>query len=168
MLLRNNNLIILKFKRSFEKNRNELLGLGFGRYPAFVRSDVQPEQIPVFQFHDVSMATLEPTLEFIARNHYVTLTGDEYYQRVIDASPRQERELMLTFDDGQASLYTVAFPLLSKFKQRAVAYVVPGRVADGVTKPYGDDLDRPLCSWRQIREMYESGVIDVQSHSLYH
>lgn len=168
LLLRNDNLIILKFKRSFEKNRNELFGLGFGQYPAFVRSDVQPEQIPVFQFHDVSRATLEPALEFIARNHYVTLTGDEYYQRVIGALPKQEREVLLTFDDGQASLYSVAFPLLRKFKQRAVAYIVPGRVPDerGVLPQHNPE--RALCTWRQIREMYESGVIDVQSHSLYH
>lgn len=169
MLLRNDNLIILKFKRSFEKNCNELLGLGFGQYPAFVRSDVQPEQIPVFQFHDVSVATLEPALEFIARNHYVTLTGDEYYQRVIGVFPRQEREVMLTFDDGQASLYSVAFPLLRKFKQRAVAYIVPGRIPDEPGKlAQHNNTDRALCTWRQIREMYESGVIDVQSHSLYH
>ncbi|MCA9422558.1 MAG: polysaccharide deacetylase family protein, partial [Nitrospira sp.] len=121
-----------------------------------------------FQFHDVSMATLEPTLAFIARNHYVTLTGEEYYQRVIGASPRQERELMLTFDDGQDSLYSIAFPLLRKFKQRAVAYIVPGRVPDGPAKPSQKNPDSALCTWRQIREMYESGVIDVQSHSLYH
>ncbi|HNP59528.1 MAG TPA: polysaccharide deacetylase family protein [Nitrospirales bacterium] len=161
-------MTIRHFKRSFEKNRNELLGLGLGRYPLFVRSDVQPEQIPVFQFHDVSTATLQPILEFIARNDYVTLTGDEYYERTVGASPRGDREVLLTFDDGQASLYTVAFPLLDKFKQRAVAYIVPGRVPDGVTNLSGNDLDSALCSWPQIREMHSSGVIDFQSHSLYH
>jgi len=161
-------LTIRHFKRSFEKNRNELFGLGLGRYPAFVRSDVPPEQIPVFQFHEVSTATLQPVLEFIARNDYVTLTGDEYYKRVAGASPRGDREVMLTFDDGQASLYAVAFPLLRKFKQRAVAYIVPGRVPDGVETLQENDTDRALCNWLQIREMYASGVIDVQSHSLYH
>lgn len=142
--------------------------MGLGRYPAFVCSDVQPEQIPVFQFHDVSTATLEPVLEFIARNNYVTLTGDEYYERVVGASPRRDREVMLTFDDGQASLYTVAYPLLRKFKQRAVAYIVPGRVSNEEETLQENDTDRALCNWLQIREMYESGVIDVQSHSLYH
>lgn len=161
-------MIIRRITRSFEKNRNELFGLGLGRYPAFVRSDVQPEQIPVFQFHDVSPATLEPVLEFLARNDYETLTGDEYYERVVGASPRRDREVMLTFDDGQASLYTVAYPLLRKFKQRAVAYIVPGRVSEGETNSNENDMDRALCSWLQIREMYDSGVIDFQSHSLYH
>ncbi len=161
-------MIIRHIKRSVEKNRNELLGLGLGRYPAFVRSDVQPEQIPVFQFHDVSPATLEPILEFLARNDYETLTGDAYYERVVGASPRWNREVMLTFDDGEASLYTVAFPLLRKFRQRAVAYIVPGRVPDGVEPLHGNDTDSALCNWLQIREMHTSGVIDVQSHSLYH
>lgn len=142
--------------------------MGLGRYPAFVRSDVDPEQIPVFQFHDVSTASLEPVLEFIAHNNYVTLTGDEYYERIVDTSLRRKREVMLTFDDGQASLYTVAFPLLIKFKQRAVAYIVPGRVSDGVANLHANDTGRALCSWPQILEMHRSGVIDFQSHSLYH
>jgi Polysaccharide deacetylase len=161
-------LIIRHLKRSFEKNRNELLGLGLGRYPEFVRWDVQPEQIPVFQFHDVSTATLEPVLEFIARNDYKTLTGDEYYERIVGVSPRRDREVMLTFDDGQTSLYSVAFPLLRKFKQRAVAYIVPGRVLEEEKILQDKDTDSSLCSWLQIREMHASGVIDMQSHSLYH
>lgn len=160
--------MIRRLRRALEKNCNELLGLGLGRYPAFVRLDVQPEQIPVFQFHDVSTATLEPVLEFLARNDYETLTGDAYCERVVGASPRRDREVMLTFDDGQTSLYTVAFPLLSKFKQRAVAYIVPGRVPDGVENRHGNDTDSALCNWLQIGEMHTSGVIDIQSHSLYH
>lgn len=161
-------MIIRHFKRSIEKNQNELLGVGLGRYPAFVRVDVPPEQIPVFQFHDVSRATLEPALEFLAKNEYETLTGDEYCERVVGASPPRHREVMLTFDDGQASLYTVAFPLLRTLKQKAVAYIVPGRVPGGEKPANEPDMDRALCNWLQIREMHEGGVIDFQSHSLYH
>ncbi|GJL69212.1 MAG: hypothetical protein NPIRA06_18470 [Nitrospirales bacterium] len=142
--------------------------MGLGRYPAFVRADVPPEQIPVFQFHEVSRATLEPVLEFMAINDYYTLSGDEYYERVLRASPRRDREVMLTFDDGYISLYTVAFPILKKFKQKAVAYIVPGRVPDGEQHPNKNDMDGVLCSWLQIGEMHDSGVIDFQSHALYH
>ncbi len=142
--------------------------MGLGRYPAFVRVDVSPEQIPVFQFHEVSTATLEPVLAFMANNEYSTLTGDEYYERIVGASPRRDREVMLTFDDGYASLYAVAFPILQKFKQKAVAYIVPGRIPEGEINSNENDMDRALCSWLQIREMHDSGVIDFQSHSLYH
>ncbi|MFZ1744756.1 MAG: polysaccharide deacetylase family protein [Nitrospirales bacterium] len=161
-------MIIRHFKRSVEKNRNELLGVGLGRYPGFVRVDVPPEQIPVFQFHDVSTAKLEPALEFLAKNDYETLTGDEYWERVVGASSPRNREVMLTFDDGQISLYTIAFPLLRTLKQKAVAYIVPGRVPGGENPMNEHDMDRALCSWQQIREMHERGVIDFQSHSLYH
>ena len=160
--------MIRRLRRALEKNRNELLGLGLGHYPAFVRSDVPPKKIPVFQFHDVSKATLEPVLEFLARNDYETLTGDGYYERVVGASPRRDRDVMLTFDDGEASLYTVAFPLLRRFQQRAVAFIVPGRVPDGVDNLHGSDTDSALCNWLQIREMHTSGVLDIQSHSLCH
>lgn len=161
-------VIIRRLRRALEKNRNELFGLGLGRYPAFVRRDVAPVQIPVFQFHDVATATLETLLKFLSRNDYATLTADEYFDRVSGAAPSRDREVLLSFDDGHESLYSVAFPLLRKFGQKAVAYIVPGRVPDRLDDSRGDDDSHALCDWSQILEMYESGVIDAQSHSMYH
>ncbi len=62
----------------------------------------------------------------------------------------------LTFDDGSASDYTEAFPVLSELGLRATFFVVPTFV------------ERPgHVTWQQLREMVAAGM-EVGSHSLTH
>ena len=62
----------------------------------------------------------------------------------------------LTFDDGAASDYTVAFPILCELKMRATFFVVPTLI------------ETPgHVAWSQLREMVAAGM-EVGSHSLTH
>jgi peptidoglycan/xylan/chitin deacetylase (PgdA/CDA1 family) len=62
----------------------------------------------------------------------------------------------LTFDDGHASNYTQAFPVLAELGLRATFFVVPTRV------------DTPgHVTWAQLREMTAAGM-EIGSHSLTH
>jgi peptidoglycan/xylan/chitin deacetylase (PgdA/CDA1 family) len=62
----------------------------------------------------------------------------------------------LTFDDGAASDYEVAFPMLRELGMRATFFVVPTLV------------DTPgYVGWAQLREMVAAGM-EVGSHSLTH
>jgi peptidoglycan/xylan/chitin deacetylase (PgdA/CDA1 family) len=62
----------------------------------------------------------------------------------------------LTFDDGHASDYTEAFPVLHELGLRATFFVVPTLV------------DTPgFVRWDQLREMVAAGM-EVGSHSLTH
>jgi peptidoglycan/xylan/chitin deacetylase (PgdA/CDA1 family) len=62
----------------------------------------------------------------------------------------------LTFDDGAASDYTVAFPILCELGLRATFFVVPTLV------------DTPgFVTWAQLREMVAAGM-EIGSHSLTH
>jgi len=159
-----------RLRRIVEKHRGEVEGLVLRRYPAFVlgKREADDSEIPVFAIHEVSAAELTPMLEYLAANGYSTLTADAYLDRGGRRRRRPgggpAREVLLTFDDGHVSLYRVAFPALRRLGQKAVAYVVPGRVPEGGAA--GDD--RALCHWGELAEMHTSGVIDVQSHSLLH
>lgn len=153
-----------------EKNWHEVEGILLRKYPNFVLSDRAHylDRIPAFVFHGVTGELLDPMLEFLSDNGYRTLTADEYMERLGRRERGREREVLLTFDDGHKSLYTVAYPVLKRFGFKAVAYVVPGMVPDGNDSNGGGTCKRNLCNWEQIREMHASGVIDFQSHSLYH
>ena len=154
-----------RVRRLYEKHRGEMQGLLLGRYPSFVRgSDRALESIPAFAFHAVSLELLEPLLAFLRDNDYATLTADEFVERASRRGPRR-REVLLTFDDGHASLYDVAYPLLWRYGMRAVAFVVPGLVPERVSAA---TADAELCSWEQLRTMSASGMIDVQTHSMFH
>jgi hypothetical protein len=144
-----------------------MLGLIFRRYPDFILSDFAQKltEIPVFVFHEVTAEYIEPMFHFLAENKYATLTADEYIARQIKREKGQEREVLLTFDDGYKSLYNVAFPALKRFGLNAVAYIISGAVPEG--QCHGVQ-DKTICNWDEIREMHESGIIDIQSHSMYH
>ena len=118
-----------RVQRTVEKNQKELLGLVLRRYPAFILRDSVDEAagVPAFAFHDVTSAALEPMLCFLSNNGYATLTADEYVERQIRPDRRRQREVLLTFDDGLNSLYTVVYPALKRFGLKAVAYIVPAR-----------------------------------------
>ena len=158
-----------RIQRMIEKNRNDFFGILLRKYPAFVLSDRESvvTDIPAFVFHDVTVNLLEPMLEFLAENKYRTLTADDYVERVVRRQRGQECEVLLTFDDSHKSLYSVAYPALKRYGLKAVAYIVPG-----MTPEYDVSTSKmweaSLCTWREITEIHESGVLDVQSHSMYH
>jgi hypothetical protein len=76
--------------------------------------------------------------------------------------------VLLTFDDGHRSLYTVAYPAFKRHRLKAVAYIVPGMTPESDDEQRSNRVERSLCSWKEIEEMHKSGTIDVQSHSMYH
>lgn len=140
-------------------------------YPPFVTGggDETPESVPVFSFHDVVPDKFAEQLEYLCLNGYQAITSAEYLER--NGKTKGERVVMLTFDDGRASLWNVAYPLLKKHGLCAVAFIPAGEMREAVTAraptistAVGDgDV---LCSWPEIVAMRD--VIDFQSHSLYH
>lgn len=69
--------------------------------------------------------------------------------------------VVISFDDGLESFYKYAYPLLKKYKMPAVNFVITYRNEN--YRPSNAELN-PL-SPEEIGEMYESGLIDIQSHS---
>ncbi len=143
-------------------------------YPGFVTSGKglkAPERIPVFSFHNVTQESFETQLDYLKRNGYETVTADEYLDRC--GKTKNERVVALTFDDGHKSLWTIVYPLLKKYGMKAIAFMLPGETSEAVTPRLtydgalgeGSD-DNPLCTWAEFQAM--KGVIDIQSHSLYH
>jgi hypothetical protein len=177
-----------KLRWSYRKNAPELRALLTRNYPDFVfsrRPAPLRGEIPVFVFHSVEPISFEEKLQFLAHNKYRTLNGEEFRLAIAGESKMPENSILLTFDDGTASLWTVAFPILRKYGFRAVSFIIPGCIPDYAPEsptfldyekkqPLVEALldreqgEHPLCSWEEIREMHSSGVIDFQSHTLYH
>lgn len=67
--------------------------------------------------------------------------------------------VLITIDDGLKCVYNYAYPILLEEKVKATLFIVNGCTIDSVVK------GNPYLSWKELREMYESGAIDVQSHS---
>jgi peptidoglycan/xylan/chitin deacetylase (PgdA/CDA1 family) len=67
------------------------------------------------------------------------------------------RSAVLTFDDGYKDFYTVVFPLLKKYQMKATIYVI----ANFIGKP-------GFMNEKEIKEVLDSGLIELGSHTLDH
>jgi peptidoglycan/xylan/chitin deacetylase (PgdA/CDA1 family) len=160
--------------------------LALRRYPAFVTGGpLRRGEIPVFVFHDAEPADFARKLAHLARNRYATLAVDEYVAILRNEQPAPERAVLLTFDDGRGSLWSVAQPLLRRHGMRAVVFLVPGRMRSrpGPPAPTLDDVDagrvprsalarrsseQALLSWEEVAALAAAGVFEFESHTLRH
>ena len=122
-------------------------------------------RVPVIMYHGVSddlwgmtdlfarPADLEAQLQYLQENGFTTIWFEDLAR--ID---QIEKPVMLTFDDGYLDNYTDLFPLLQKYQAKATIFVVTGTM---------DYNPRNLTS-AQIRELSDSGLVSIQSHTVTH
>lgn len=70
---------------------------------------------------------------------------------------KHARYVVLTFDDGYEDNYTEVFPLLKKYRIKATIFMITSLI----------DKEGYLTS-EQIKEMTDSGLVSVQSHTVSH
>lgn len=88
---------------------------------------------------------------------YTFMTASELGKALNGEILMPKKPILLTFDDGHKDLYTNVFPLLKKYNVKATAYIIPGFL--GGSDFMNDD---------QIREIIDSGLIEIGSHTLNH
>jgi peptidoglycan/xylan/chitin deacetylase (PgdA/CDA1 family) len=92
--------------------------------------------------------------------------------------------VVLTFDDGRGSVWSVGGPFLRRYGMKGIVFLVPDRVSDGECGPTWDDAQagraRPedilkretngaaFLNWAEVMALRASGVFEFESHSLTH
>jgi len=69
-----------------------------------------------------------------------------------------ENSVLVTFDDGYKNNYVEAFPILKKYNMKATIFLNTKFI----------EKDDAYLNWAEIREMYESGLVDFQLHTHSH
>jgi peptidoglycan/xylan/chitin deacetylase (PgdA/CDA1 family) len=72
------------------------------------------------------------------------------------APTRPARAVVLTFDDGHVSNYTLTLPILMEHHLSATFFITAGAIGKGAT-----------MDWRQIRALHAAGM-EIGSHTLTH
>ena len=100
--------------------------------------------------------------------HYTPISLRQYYEYVTctDGSVTiPEKPVIITFDDGYLSNYEIAFPILKELNIPATIFVVTDSVGEMAG---GGKVNYSHFTWEQAKEMEESGLIDIQSHTASH
>lgn len=132
--------------------------------------------IPVLMYHSVNASgggdstvitpeRFEAHMAALSQAGYTAVLPDELEAYVEAGTPLPEKPIVITFDDGYLDNYTNAFPILRKYDLRAVIFAIGATV--GQTEHYKDTEFEitPHFSYEQAREMVESGLVSVQSHT---
>ncbi len=121
--------------------------------------------VPVLMYHAVSddcwgyvelfvsPSDMEEQLAYLVENGY-----DPIWFEDLAHVEDYDKPVILTFDDGYDDNYTELFPLLQKYNVKATIFII-GQDVFGVQHKLTQD---------QIREMSDSGLVSIQSHSYTH
>ena len=149
-----------------------------GKLPLFTLGFPVGHALPVFRFSRVTRPLLESSLVYLMENGYSTIGTAEMEAILTGERERKPKEVLLTFDHGWASLWTVTAPLLRRYGFKGVAYVIPGRVPEAEEcrpvmgeKGHDPDVDRseaPFASWCELKKLVEGDELEIQSNSFSH
>lgn len=133
----------------------------------------EPVQIPILMYHAVhvmdpseaSNANLivdpdlfEAQIKALSKAGYYFLTPEEAYKAFTENALPAKKVVWLTFDDGNEDFYTVAYPILKKYKAKATNNVITGFVKKG---------NAGNLTVKQMKEMMAHGM-SFQSHTVNH
>ncbi len=117
----------------------------------------------------VSTRHLAEHFEWLRNNGYSVISIDDIERARSGSKALPPKAVLLTFDDGYKSFYSHIYPLLKTYDFPAVFAVVSSwlEVPNSQKVPYGDQLKprQDFLTWKQVREMSDSGLIEIASHS---
>ena len=142
--------------------------------PKPLSQDEISTQVPILMYHHlsedvtnsemVSPEQFEAQIRALTEAGYTSISFDELQAYVLRGEPLPEKPVVITFDDGYRSNYTLAYPILQKYGMKATIFAI------GVSfgKDHYKDTDytiTPHFGADEAAEMTASGLISIQSHT---
>lgn len=132
-------------------------------------------QLPVVMYHSVlkdesrhgkyviSPAELENDLLYLREHGYETILISDLIAYT-KGGKLPEKPILLTFDDGYYNNYLYAFELAKQYKSKFVISPI-GFYSDQYTETPDENAYYSHCTWPELREMADSGLVEIQNHS---
>ena len=136
-------------------------------------AETQNSSMPILMYHDLtqdpdktsSMTVTDERfrldMEFLESFGYTPLFPSEVEEIGEGKRSLPSRPVMITFDDGYLSNYTIAAPILQQTGMKATVALIASHIKDA------DDSDssRHSLNWDEVKSMYDSGLFQFGSHT---
>lgn len=153
-----------------------LFALNFEKKSATASTTPNTVQLPILMYHHITeneknagkytvlKNEFEEDLKYIENNGYTTISVAELCAFVNGEGALPEKPIMITFDDGFESFYTIAYPLLKNYNMKAVVSVI-GNITEKYSAINDHNVNYSNLTWDEINELHQSGLIEIQNHS---
>ena len=111
---------------------------------------------------DISQKDFINQIEYLRTHGFTFVSPADILAASRGAKALPEKAVLLTFDDAYESFYRFVYPALRLYNIPAVLSVVTSWIDNPETSGY---RTKRFMSWQQIREVSDSGLVTVASHS---
>ncbi|MBU3189586.1 polysaccharide deacetylase family protein [Clostridium bowmanii] len=127
------------------------------------------QKVPVLMYHKIAAVSSKTDgliigqsvfysqMNYLKANGYTTITMDQFYANISKRTVLPKKPVLITFDDGYESNYTLAYPVLKANNQKATVFMIGKNI----------DKDRKSLTSKQIKEMDANGF-RVENHTFNH
>lgn len=134
-----------------------------------VESAKESQPVPVLLYHrfadtpadsmTVGTAVFASQLKYLRERGYAVVPLRQLVGcRLGKAEPPPPRSVAITADDGHRSVYTEMFPLIKQYRIPVTLFIYPSAISNA---PYA-------LTWAQLKELQETGLFEIQSHTYWH
>lgn len=128
----------------------------------------------------VSLNHFDIFCKYLAKKKYQTGFLEDWYKAQNNQSVDSNKQIILTFDDGYLDNWVYVYPILKKYSLKGTIFINPefvdpsNNVRFNIEDVWSGNISKNELStlgflnWPEIKAMDESGVIDIQSHSMSH
>ncbi len=126
-------------------------------------------RVPILLYHRFgptavdSMTTTTPVfrshIEYLMTHGYTAIPLRQlvdYYLR--KGPPPPPKSVVITVDDGHKTVYTEMLPLIEKYRIPVTLFIYPSAISNATY----------AMTWDQLRELQQTGLFDIQSHTFWH
>ena len=98
-------------------------------------------------------------LAWLKANGYTVIPLDDAIQYLKRNKVKiPDKPVVITVDDGHKSVYTEMLPLVKYYKVPVTLFIYPSAISNA----------RYALTWKQLRELEETGLFQVESHTYWH
>ena len=137
--------------------------------------DNRTKKVPILMYHHLvegkiadnwdimTVDRFKAQMKALSEAGYTAVTFDDLRRYVNEGVELPEKSVVITFDDGYSSNYTLAMPILEAYNMKATIFAIGATVGQETYKDTGKNM-APHFSWAEAAEMEKTGVIDIESH----